>query len=324
MAKNLLVLSSGGDAPGMNSAIRAVVRYALFKGLNVFGCELGYQGLIDQKIFPMHAGSVANIIQRGGTILKTGRCLAFQDKAVRQKCIAFLAEKNIDYLAVLGGNGSFRGATLLEEEGGPKVVGLPCTIDNDIPNTEYCIGFDTARNTALDAIDKIRDTAASHNRHFIVEVMGRDAGFLAVDVGIAGGAEIILTPEFPMSVEQIIALKLSKSRKKLTSIMVVAEANDPGRSIKIAKEIEEQTQLDYKVCILGHTQRGGSPTAIDRKIATIMGAKAVETLINNQSRKMIAMVHDDIIVLDFPASNAEGRRFDDKALIELNNQICNI
>ena len=274
--EKILILSSGGDAPGMNAAIRAAVRAALHHDVEVYGTLLGYQGLIEKNIFPLTAEFVGNSIQRGGTILQSGRCPAFKEDSVRDECREFLIENDIGGIVILGGDGSFRGASLLAHGSDIKVVGVPCTIDNDIPGTDYAIGFDTARNTALRAIDKIRDTAFSFNRNFLVEVMGRNSGFLAVDVGIAGGAEFILIPESPMDVDKLVERIEHRERRKRASIIVVAEANSPGRSFTIAKKIEELSGIEYKVCVLGHTQRGGSPTVQDRKMGSIMGYMAIE------------------------------------------------
>jgi 6-phosphofructokinase 1 len=319
----LLVLTSGGDAPGMNAAIRAVVRAGHYYGLQVFGCRSGYQGLIDQDIFPMPPDSVANCIQRGGTILKTARCEEFRKPETRKKCIEFLKEQGIDGMIVIGGDGSFRGATLLNQEGGPPSIGIPGTIDNDINGTEYTIGFDTACNTALQAIDKIRDTASSHDRHFLVEVMGRHAGFLAMDVGIAGGAEMILTPEFPISIESMVEKLKNPGRKKQSTIIVVAEADsNPGRSFKIAEELEKHCQLGFKVCILGHIQRGGSPTVIDRKMASRMGEMAVESLLAGKSNCMTAVQHAAHVLASFPDPSKPSRRLADKELLKISEVLA--
>lgn len=320
--KKLVILTSGGDAPGMNAAVRAAVRSAINNGIEVYGSLSGYHGLVKQELNLLEANSVANIIQLGGTILKTARCEEFFQKDIRKQCCEFLSKNNIDGLIVIGGDGSFRGATLLHQEGGPHVIGIPATIDNDIVGTEYTIGFDTARNTALEAIDKIRDTASSHNRDFMVEVMGRRAGFLAVDVGVAGGAECILTPEFPSTVEQLAYQLSHPKRKKESSIIVVAEGDAPGHTIDLAKRLNQLANKDYKVCILGHTQRGGSPTALDRKIASRMGAKAVEYLLAGMNNKMVARVKDDIVPVDFPKPEQPSRNFDDQELLKLNEAIC--
>ncbi len=322
MMKKIIVLTSGGDAPGMNAAIRAVVRTGSYYGLKVYGCKLGYQGLVDEKLISLEPESVANCIQHGGTILKADRCMDFYEKSVRDRCRAFLKSETIDGLIVIGGNGTFRGAALLSEEGGPAVIGIPGTIDNDIYNTEYTIGFDTARNTALQAIDKIRDTASSHNRNFVVEVMGRRSGFLAVDVGIAGGAEIILIPEVDISYQAIADKLTQHKRPKQSSIIVVAEADKPGRSFEIAKQLEHITGITYRVCILGHTQRGGSPTTADRLIASEMGYLAVKSLIENQSHKMTAMNQGRLALAPFPTEENTTRVFTDKRLLELNDVLC--
>lgn len=319
--KKIIILTSGGDAPGMNTAIRATVRSALHHNLEVFGALNGFYGLVREEIIPLGARDVGNIIQRGGTVLKTGRCPEFREKSTRDQVRAFLKKQSIDGLIILGGDGSFRGATLLEQEGGPPIVGIPCTIDNDISGTEYTVGFDTARNTALDAIDKIRDTAFSLDRHFMIEVMGRASGFLAVDVGLAGGAEYILTPEFPIKIETLCEKLKNKTHSKQGSIMVVAEADKPDHSIELAKQIKQKTGIDYRVCILGHIQRGGSPTVQDRVTASLMGAKAVEVLLQKQS-KMIAQQAGEIIAVDFPAPENATRYFDKAELLKINAVLC--
>lgn len=320
--KKILVLTSGGDAPGMNAAIRAVVRTGHYFGLKVYGTQMGYQGLVESVIFPLAPDSVANTIQHGGTILKTGRCQDFFNKSTRDQCRAFLQTEQIEGVIVIGGNGSFCGASLLSEEGGPAVICIPGTIDNDIQGSDYTVGFDTARNTALQAIDKIRDTASSHNHHFLVEVMGRSSGFLALDVGIAGGAEFILTPEFPISIEALAQKITAPRRNKQNSIIVVAEADESGRSVRIAKELVKLTHLQYRVCILGHTQRGGSPTALDRKIASEMGFLAVKGLMDGASHQMTAMLEEDILLAPLPNPALGPRTLTQKELIELNSILC--
>lgn len=320
--KKIIVLTSGGDAPGMNAAIRAVVRTAHYYGLEVAGCPSGFQGLIDQRLIDLQPQSVANCIQYGGTILKAERCEAFYQKTTRDQCRAFLAKEKVDGLIVIGGNGSFKGAALLQQEGGPAVIGIPGTIDNDIGNTDYTIGFDTARNTALEAIDRIRDTASSHDRHFLVEVMGRHSGFLAVDVGIAGGAEVILIPEVETSLEAIAKKITSPRRVKLSSIIVVAEAAQPGRSIQLAEQLAQLTQLAYRVCILGHTQRGGTPTLLDRKIASQMGFMAVKGLMDGVSNQMVAMNKDQLSFMPFPDVTAAARTLAAMDLLALNDILC--
>lgn len=320
--KNILVLTSGGDAPGMNAAIRAVVRSGHHFGLNVFGVQHGFQGLAQENIFPLAPQDVANCIQQGGTILKTGRFLDFHQQATRDRCRSFLQKNHIDGLVVIGGNGSFKGAALLATEGGPAAIGIPATIDNDIMGSEYTIGFDTTRNTALRAIDNIRDTAFSHDRNFLVEVMGRSSGFLAVDVGIAGGAEFILTPEFPCSAEKLAQKIMAPRRAKQNSIIVIAEADEPGRSVKIAEQLCSLTGLQYRVCILGHIQRGGSPTALDRKIASEMGFLAVNALREGAASKMIAVLDGKLTLSSIPDPAAGPRVLGHGELIELNDVLC--
>jgi 6-phosphofructokinase 1 len=326
MKKKILVLCSGGDAPGMNAAIRAVVRCAIAKEIEVFGAEGGYGGLVNETIIALNQKSVANCLQRGGTFLKTGRCLEFHKKSVRDQCRELLDRRGINGLIVLGGNGSFQGAALLsaEEPTQLQVIGIPCTIDNDIPGTDYCIGFDTARNTALQAIDKIRDTAFSTDRNFLIEVMGRSSGFLAVDVGIAGGAEMMLIPEFPVSAGALIHNIRHSQRHKMASIIVVAEGGKTGHSVELAEQIKAQTGILYTVCILGHTQRGGSPTAMDRKIGALMGAEAVSAFLVGESQKMTAAKGNDITMAPFPSVHQTTSFFADQSLLELNNILCNV
>ncbi len=320
--KKILVLTSGGDSPGMNAAIRAVVRTGHHFGMEVIGCKSGFQGLIDQNLIPLEPDSVANCIQMGGTILKAGRCLDFFKKEIRDQCRAFIKQKQIDGMVVIGGNGSFKGAALLSEEGGPPIIGIPGSIDNDIHHTEYTIGFDTARNTALAAIDNIRDTASSHDRNFLVEVMGRNSGFLALDVGIAGGAEVIILPEFPISIDKLAEKIKAPRRHKQSSIIVVAEADQPGRSVQIAETLSRLTEAQYRVCILGHTQRGGSPSLLDRKIASMMGYHAVKNLLDGESHKMIGMYQNNLALQPLPDPTLGPRILTERELIDLNEVLC--
>lgn len=304
----------------MNAALRAVVRAGYYYDFEVLGCHSGFHGLIAKDLFTIKAADVANTIQRGGTIIKTDRCEDFFQEKIRAECASFLSAQGINHMVVIGGDGSFRGAALLRQQGGPNVIGIPATIDNDIIGTSYAIGFDTAANTALAAIDRVRDTASSHDRCFLVEVMGRESGFLALEVGIAGGAGMILTPEFPISVKQIVNTITQQQRQKLSNIIVVAEASShPGRSIHIAHEIKQQTNLDFRVCILGHTQRGGSPTALDRKIASQMGVLAVESLTANKSDQMTAINNGNLGLVDFPPADNLGRRLENKDMLTLNS-----
>lgn len=277
--KKIGVYSSGGDAPGMNAAVRAVVRVAASKGLETYGIYQGYIGMLENLIQPLQVRDVANIIQRGGTILKTGRCLDFHKPEIRKKAADTLKNHQIDGLICIGGDGSFRGAHALWREHQVPVIGIAGTIDNDIYGTDLTIGFDTAVNTALSAIDKIRDTADSHDRLFIVEVMGRNSGFIACHVGLAGGAEDIFTPDVNGSVEKSVErIKDSIKKGKKSSILITAEGQKPGRAYDLAEAIRKKSGIDAKVCILGHIQRGGSPTAVDRVLASRLGAAAVETL----------------------------------------------
>lgn len=286
------VLTSGGDAPGMNAAIRAVVRTGIYNGLEVFGIMRGYSGMIENDIVPMHSRSVANIIQRGGTILKTARCKEFFEHEGRKKAHANLKKLGINGLVIIGGDGSFRGAHKLSEEFDIPCIGLPGTIDKDIAGTDFTIGFDTAVNTAVEAIDKIRDTADAHDRLFIIEVMGRDAGYIALHSGIATGAENILIPERKTDIEELVNGLLEKERrKKLVNIIVVAEG-DRGAEDVAAIIKERVPSADTRVCVLGHIQRGGAPSCMDRLIASRMGYSAVESLIEGRYNVMIGIVNN--------------------------------
>lgn len=288
--KKIGVFTSGGDAPGMNAAIRAVVRTAVAQNLEVTGIVGGYQGMLELKFQDLNLRSVANIIQRGGTILKTGRCLDFIKPEFRKRAVENLKQQGIDALVCIGGDGSFRGSHLLWQEHKLPVVGVPGTIDNDIYGTDLTIGFDTAVNTALDAIDRIRDTAASHDRLFIVEVMGRNSGFIAAHVGLAGGAEAIFTPDFPITVDHAIdKVKQGLARGKGSSILITTEGQKPGRAYDLAEQIRKKSGYDAKVCVLGHQQRGGTPTAVDRILASRLGAAAVDSLIRGQTDIMIGV-----------------------------------
>lgn len=286
--KRIGVYTSGGDAPGMNAAIRAVVRVAISQKLEVYGIQAGYQGMLEDNIGPLQAREMGNIIQRGGTILRTARSAEFQKPEGREKAAKHLRAHGIDALVCIGGDGSFRGAHALWEEQQIPCVGVPGTIDNDIFGSDKTIGFDTAVNTALDAIDRIRDTAASHDRLFIVEVMGRNSGFIASHVGLAGGAEEIFTPDNNASVDKAVdRIKDGISRGKTSSILITAEGQKPGRAYDLADAIRKKSGMEAKVCILGHQQRGGSPTAADRILASRMGAAAVDALLKGYCDIMI-------------------------------------
>ena len=306
--KNIAVLCSGGDAPGMNAALRAVVRAGIYHGLEVYGVYKGYSGLLEGNIEHMQLRSVANIIQRGGTILKTDRCRAFMKKSVRAEAVNILRRKKIDALVVIGGEGSFTGAHLMSVENGYPVVGLPGTIDNDVYGSDYTIGFDTAVNTAVEAIDKIRDTASSHDRVFLVEVMGRTSSEIAIRVGVSGGAETIIIPDKTeaKSLDALIkSLKRSVAQGKSSSIVIVAEGEKPGSVYRMANELKERAKIDARVAILGHVQRGGSPSAMDRYMASLMGAEAVTAVIEGKFDLAIGQV--DGRIARIPLKNIIGK-----------------
>ncbi len=295
--KRIGVLTSGGDSPGMNAAIRAVVRTGLYEGLEVFGIMRGYQGILDNDMFPMESRSVANIIQRGGTILKTARCKEFYTEEGRKKAHENLVSRGIEGLVIIGGDGSFKGAQNFSNEFDLPCIGIPGTIDKDMAGSDYTIGFDTAVNTAVEAIDKIRDTADAHDRLFIIEVMGRDAGYIALHSGIATGAENILIPERKTDINELVDSLLEKEkRKKLVNLLVVAEGDGFGGAEQLSKLIKERAPgFDTRVCILGHIQRGGSPSCFDRILASRMGYAAVECLLNNTFNVMVGIVNDDVV-----------------------------
>lgn len=294
--KKIGVYTSGGDAPGMNAATRAVVRMAFSRGLAVDGILQGYVGMIENRIRPLQVRDMANIIQRGGTILKTGRSPEFHRPEFRKKAADNINAAGIDALVCIGGDGSFRGAHALWEEHQIPIVGIPGTIDNDIFGSDDSIGFDTAVNTALEAIDRIRDTADSHDRLFIVEVMGRNSGFIASQVGLAGGAEEIFTPDGTATLEKVVEkLKDSRTKGKTSSIIVTAEGQKPGRAYDLADAIRKKVGWDSKVCVLGHQQRGGSPTAHDRILASRLGAAAVDTLLKGICDMMIGTEGNNLV-----------------------------
>lgn len=316
--KRLLLLTSGGDSPGMNATIRAVVRAGCYHNLEIFACHDGYEGLVKQAIFPMQPQDVANCIQRGGTIIRSNRSLEFHHQEIRAKCRDFLKREKIEYLVTIGGDGTFRGAFLLEQEGGPKTIGIPGTIDNDIVGTDYTIGYDTARSNAVDAIDKIRDTAASNSLYFLVETMGRHAGFLAVDVALASGAEYVITPEFPITMRDLAKQILAPKRRKNSLIIVIAEADHSGRSFKMAEELRTFTpSIEYRVCVLGHIQRGGSPTVTDRITASIMGNMAVTALLQGKSSCMTALQNGKHVLEPFPAISLPAKKLTNEDLLKL-------
>ncbi len=292
--KKIGVLTSGGDSPGMNAAVRAVVRTGLYHGMEVYGIMRGYSGMVENDIQKLESRSVANIIQRGGTILKTSRCPEFFTPEGRKKGYNNLKKLGIDGLVIIGGDGSFRGAQIFSNEFDIPCIGLPGTIDKDIAGTDFTIGFDTAVNTAVEAIDKIRDTADAHDRLFIIEVMGRDAGYIALHSGISTGAEHILIPEKKTKVADLIAsFQEKEKRQKLVNIIVIAEGDDFGGANELAKLLSKEIpNIDLRVCILGHIQRGGSPSCFDRVIASRMGYHAVECFLEERFNVFIGIVNN--------------------------------
>lgn len=299
--KNIGVFTSGGDAPGMNACVRAVVRSGLSLGLNVFGIKYGYNGIINGDIYQMKSYSVSNILQRGGTILKSARSEEFKSKEGRKKAYNQLKAKGIDGLVAIGGDGTFTGANIFYEEYGIPIVGAPGTIDNDLFGSDYTIGFDTAVNTALDAIDKIRDTANSHDRVFFIEVMGRHSGFIAIHCGIGGGAELVMVPETSTTIQDVIdTLNQGRDKEKTSAIVIVAEGDEQGNAHEIANKVMEKLPgLDIRVSTLGHMQRGGAPTSFDRILASRLGIASVEGLVDGKSNVMAGVINDEVVYTSF-------------------------
>ena len=315
--QRIAVMTSGGDAPGMNAAVRAVVRKAIYHGIEVIGINRGYNGFIEGDMWPMNLGSVADIIHRGGTILHTARSEEFTTPEGRAKAYENVIRFGVEGLVVIGGDGSFKGAQLFHKEHGIAVVGIPGTIDNDIPGTDYTIGFDTCVNNVVDAINKIRDTATSHERTFIIEVMGRHAGFIALSAGLAGGAETIIIPEAPHDINEICKkLMRGVKRGKLHSIILVAEGATSG--LEVGKKIKEITGYDTRVTILGHLQRGGIPSAYDRLTASRMGAKAVDVLRSGNTNRVIGIRAGEIVDYDLDEVFTRKKQID-KEFLELAN-----
>lgn len=318
--KKIAVLTSGGDSPAMNAAIRAVVRVALEKGIKVLGVHRGYNGLINGEVFEMDRHSVSDIIQRGGTILRTARSEEFKTEEGRQKALNVIKVLRIDGVIVIGGDGSFRGADLLSDLGVPT-IGVPGTIDNDLPYTDYTIGFDTALNTAIDAINKIRDTSSSHERVSVIEVMGRNCGDLALYAGIAGGAEQVIIPEQPSKIEDICeSIFAGKRIGKLHNIIILAEG--VGGAQKLAKDIERITSIETRATVLGYIQRGGSPSASDRILASRMGNRAVKALIEGKTARVVGIRNNKIIDMDIKEALAMKKEFN-KDLYELSISLSN-
>lgn len=310
--KKIALFTAGGDAPGMNAAIRAIVRTALQHNLEVAGIQYGYRGMCENTFIPLDAHSVSNIIHTSGTMLKTSRYKEFESRLGREKGYAFLRENQIDGIVAIGGDGTFRGAHALGQESGIPIVGVPATIDNDVTGTDYTVGFDTAVNTALDAIDKIRNTAESHDRVFFVEVMGRHAGFLALEAGITGGAEAIMIPEEHDELDWLIKkLRSNWGRRKTSKIVVVAEGDEEGNAFKVAAKVKALIpDFDYRVSILGHIQRGGTPTARDRMIATLTGSEAVNTLLSGKSNIAIGIHRNELTEIPFETAFSMQKRID--------------
>lgn len=307
--KRLAVLCSGGDSPGMNAAIRAIVRTCVTEGIEIFGIERGYSGLLEGNFKEMNASSVGNILQKGGTILRTSRCPEFREKDSRKEAVNILRRKKIDGLIVIGGDGSYNGAFALHQEHGFPVVGIPGTIDNDITGTDYSLGFDTAVQTAMEAVDKIRDTAHSHARTFIVEVMGRRSPAIALHVGVCCGAENIVLPSKEVDIDGIVSdVQRGAKRGKDSSIVIVAEGEKPGLSYKIQKDLKEQHNIDAHVCILGHIQRGGSPSAQDRFIASRMGYLAVHAHMEGNTPVAASYLKGEIITV--PLANCLEKKME--------------
>jgi 6-phosphofructokinase 1 len=293
--KRIGVFSSGGDAPGMNACTRAVVRYGIAKGLEVYGIRNGYQGMIAGEIVPLDRYSVSGILGRGGTILGTARCSDFHLPEGRRRAHDSLISHGIEGLVGCGGNGTFQGGTIFFEEYGIPMVGVPGTIDNDLYGTDYTIGYDTAVNTAMQAVDKIRDTADSHARSFFIEVMGRHSGFIALDVGLATGAEFIAIPETPTNFDELCSYIMGFERAR-RHIFIVAEGDEYGGAQKLADDFRNRTNIQVRVTTLGHIQRGGSPTARDRILASRLGAAAVQALLDGETSVMVGEIRGDVVL----------------------------
>lgn len=324
------ILTSGGDAPGMNAAIRAIVRKALYHNCKVFGIKRGYAGILSGEIIQMNSRTVGDILQRGGTVLKSARCKEFTTPEGQAQAKIQLDKMGMNGLVIIGGDGSFRGAQVLNRMG-YQTVGIPATIDNDIGCTDYSIGFDTAVNTVLDAVNKIRDTASSHNRVYVIEVMGKNSGNIAVAAGLAGGAEAVLVPEVPYNLDAICnQISTSIKKGKTHSIILVAEGllGDPvdmeqSSGFQVGKYIQKKTEADTRITVLGHIQRGGNPSFFDRKIATLMGAKAVDLLLEGQSEKMVGFVNNEIEAFNIDQALSTKHAIDLEQL-ELSNIMASV
>jgi len=328
MQKKIGVLTSGGDAPGMNAAIRAIVRTARYKKYEVLGIKHGYKGLISNDIVRLDHHSVANIIQRGGTILGTARCDEFETTQGMKKAKVIIEKNKIDYIVVIGGDGTMRGANAFSKKFGVKLVGLPGTIDNDLYGTDFTIGFDTAVNNALEAIDRIRDTASSLERLFFIEVMGRCAGFIGLAVGLAGGAEDVIIPETPTDINEIAqTIKDNIKKGKRSNIIVVSEGDEAGNALEIAQKVKKLTGEDYRVAVLGYIQRGGTPTADDRILASKLGYSAVEAIEKSKFGVMIGEIKGNIVYTPFEQTYTKKKpipNFAYQMIKILSGSFCNI
>lgn len=302
--KKIGVLTSGGDSPGMNACIRAVVRTGIYNGLEVYGIRDGYNGMIKGDFIKLENHSVSNIIQRGGTILKTARSKEFMTAEGRKKAFENLKKHDLDGLVAIGGNGTFTGASIFIKEFDFPIIGTPGTIDNDLFGTDMTIGYDTALNTVMEAVDKIRDTADSHSRLFFIEVMGRDAGFIALRSGIAGGAEDILVPETITYIDELIeTLEKGFRKNKRSGVIIVAEGDDAGGAFEVAQKVKEKySEYDTRVTVLGHIQRGGSPTSFDRILASTLGYEAVKALLDERRGEMVGLINREVVFTPFEKS----------------------
>jgi len=296
----IAVLTSGGDAPGMNAAIRAVTRTAIYNKLEIVGIKEGYRGMIEKSFVPLWSHDVSDIIQRGGTMLKTARCMEFKTTEGRQIAYNNLKEIGVNGVVVIGGDGTFTGARIFNEEFDIPLVGIPGTIDNDLYGTDYTIGYDTALNTVVEAVDKIRDTASAHNRMFFIEVMGAEAGFIALRSGIATGAEAIIIPEVSNEVEKLNQLLESGRRQRASNIVIVAEGDKEGGAFNLANRVKESyPNYDVRITVLGHLQRGGNPSAFDRVTASRLGYAAVEALMDDQKSVMVGLQNNEVVLIPF-------------------------
>lgn len=314
--KRIGVFTSGGDAPGMNACVRSVVRAGINFGLTVYGIRYGYNGMISGDMEKMKSYSVSNILQKGGTILKSTRSEEFKTREGREKACQQLKARGIEGLVAIGGDGTFEGADIFYREHGIPIVGAPGTIDNDLFGSDYTIGFDTAVNTALGAIDKIKDTADSHDRVFFIEVMGRNSGYIAIHCGIGGGAELVMVPETSTTIRDVInTLNQGRDRKKTSAIVIVAEGDEQGNAHEIANKVKSRLpKMDIRVSTLGHLQRGGAPTSFDRILASRLGIAAVRALMDGKSNIMVGVIDNKVVYTPFPRAISETKPINDELM----------